>query len=203
MQDSQPTSFAWLSLALRNLALNCVCLLVLGGYIPPTFAAQQGSSGLDSDGSIDVTLVTGNNVRLSGLADMALGTWSGAGSMSADDNICIGRTGISLFGTGSYRIHASGDGEPGDPAAFTLSNGFNQIHYNAFFNDAVGTAGRQQLTPGVAMTGQTGFGFWLVFNYLFGCFNENANISIEVPETELTGGAGNYTGTLTLVLIPE
>ena len=38
---------------------------------------------------------------------------------------------------------------------------------------------------------------------MFGCFGNNANISIEVLESELQGGTGTYTGTLTLLLLPE
>ncbi len=135
---------------------------------------------------------------------MPLGTWGGSGSLTADDDICIGRTGVGLFGSGIYRMTASGDGEPGDPAAFTLTNGFNRIYYNAFFNDQTGTTGQQQLTAGVQLTNQSGSGFSFVFNYIFAfCPFPNANIAIEVPPGELAKGAGNYTGTLTLLLIPE
>jgi len=152
-----------------------------------------------STGSLDVDLVIGFRARITGLADMPLGDWSGSGPMTANDNICIG---VNYFG-GGYRIRASGDGEPGDPSAFTLSNGATQISYNAFFNDATGTAGRVPLTGGVTLTGQNAANLPRVFNFFFGCVANNANISIEVPEAELTGGFGTYNGTLTLTLLPE
>jgi hypothetical protein len=148
-------------------------------------------------------LVTNLNVRLTGLIDMPLGTWSGSGNLAAEDNVCVGRSGVGLFATGNYRILASGDGEPGNPAAFTLYNGARSLHYDAYFNDTAGIAGRQQLIPGVALTGQSGAGFGLVFNLLFGCFTENANISIVVTAAELSAASGPYAGTLTLLLIPE
>ena len=53
------------------------------------------------------------------------------------------------------------------------------------------------------LTGQSGFGLAFFFNMIFNCAVQNANISIEVPEAELSSGAGNYAGTLTLTLIPE
>ena len=168
-----------------------------------TQAAVQGTAGPQSTGSIDINLITGLGVRIAGFADMPLGQWSGSGDLTANDNLCVGRTGVRLFGTGLYRIRASGDGEPGNPAAFTLTDGLRFIYYDAFFNDSAGTAGRQQLTPGVQLTGQTGFGFWQVLNYLNGCVVNNANISIVVPEDELRGKGGFYSGTLTLTLIPE
>lgn len=184
-----------------RMVLAVVCWLLL--LVSPSHAAVQGNPGVTSSGNIDISLITGLNVRISGFSDMPLGTWSGAGDVISNDNLCIGRTGVGLFGAGPYRILASGDGEPGNPAAFTLSNGARRLSYNAFFNDATGIAGRQLLAPGVALTSQTGFGFWQILNYLFGCSVENANISIVIPEAQLRGAAGLYTGTLTLILTPE
>jgi len=167
-------------------------------------SATQGSLGPDSSGSVDITYVQGINVRINGFEDMALGTWSGSGPMTAQDNLCIGRSGGGLFGAGvSYRILARGDGEPGDPAAFTLTNGAHRIYYRAFFNDQGGTAGRQELTAGAALTGQNSFGLWYFFNMIFNCAVENANISIEVPQSELSRASGAYLGTLSLMLAPE
>lgn len=180
------------------LLLLCLCLLSSNNH-----AATQGSVGSTSNGSIDIVYSQGINVLIDGLADLSLGTWSGSGAMEANDDICIGRSGVGFFGTGLYRIRASGDGEPAFPAAFTLTNGFNRIHYNVYFNDEAELTGRTQLSPGVILSNQSSFGLFFIFNMLFGCSAQNANISIEVPETELSGAAGTYTGTLTLLLIPE
>jgi len=176
-------------------ALAALLLGVLGltSITPPTNAAVQGTSGeTSSTGSVDIDLILG-------LHDLSLGTWSGTGSMTGNDNVCIG-----TIGTGApYRIRVSGDGAPGNPSAFTLSNGAQTITYNAWFNDVPNNgAGRQALTPGVTLTGQTSPNFVRFFN-MFGCIFLNANISIEVPEAELAGGTGSYTGTLTLLLLPE
>ncbi len=185
--------------------LGVVLLSILGFWAPsPGHGAVQGASGTSSTGSVDIVYVQGLNVRISGLADLPLGIWSGAGALAANDDICIGRTGVPGFSTsGTYRILASGEGEPGDPAAFTLSNGIGRIHYRAFFNDQTGTAGRQELVGGLALTGQSSGGSAYVLNMLFNCAVQNANVSVEVPAAELAGAAGTYIGTLTLVLIPE
>lgn len=191
----------------RSIAAQLVLILlpILGLWAPtPGHSALQGSRGTSTTGSVDIVYVQGLNVRINGLADLPLGIWSGSGILTASDDICIGRTGVPLFSAaGTYRILASGDGEPGDPGAFTLSNGIGRIHYRAFFNDQTGTAGRQELTGGVALTGQNSFGLWYTLNMIFNCAVQNANISVEVPVAELTGAAGIYAGTLTLVLIPE
>lgn len=188
---------------MQRLPRRSLWLALLLCWTGSAYAAIQGGAGPSSTGNLDVNLVTGLNVRISGLNDLSLGLWSGSGDLAGNDNLCIGRTGVSFFGAGPYRILASGDGEPGDPAAFTLSNGSGTIHYDAFFNDQTGLAGRQPLTAGQALTAQGGSGLSLIFNYLFGCALQNANISVVVPEAQLQAAAGVYTGTLTLLLIPE
>ncbi|MEM7217682.1 MAG: hypothetical protein AAF515_04910 [Pseudomonadota bacterium] len=180
-------------------------LVGIAGLMPAvlTQAATQGTTGTSSTSTVDIHMGIGRFARITGFEDFDLGEWSGSGDMSADDNLCVGRNGVGFFGTGTYRIHAAGDGVPTDPAAFVLSNGVDQISYDAYFNDQPGTAGRQQLTPGVLLGGNSSFGFRLVFNYLFGCVIENANLSIVVPESELESAAGGYAGTLTLTLVPD
>ncbi|MGI9324758.1 MAG: hypothetical protein ACR2PZ_06030 [Pseudomonadales bacterium] len=185
---------------LRTLLLSFVLVLALAST---AHAAVPGSPGPTSTGSLDINLIMGLNVRISGLNDLPLGTWSGSGDVAGDDDLCIGRTGIGFFGSGLYRILATGDGRPGNPAAFTLSNGATQIEYEAFFNDQTGVVGRQPLVPGAALTSQSGFGGWFALNYLFGCAVQNANISVVIRDSVLRGAAGPYSGTLTLVLIPE
>ncbi len=175
--------------------------LVLG---QPADAANQGATGPTSTGAVDITLTTGISSRISGLVDLALGNWTGAGDLSGDQDICIGRTGVGFFGSGSYRIRADGDGDTTDINAFTLTNGVDLIYYDVFFNDQTGLAGRQALTGGQMLSGQGGSGFSEIFNWLFGCVVRNANVSVVVPQANLQGAAGGaYTGTLTLVLIPD
>ncbi len=190
----------WLAVALPWLAAVAAAICLA----PPVWAATQGSTGPASAGSVDITLTANLTARISGLTDLVLGAWPGAGDMSADENICIGRNGVGLFATGNYRIRASGDGDAVDVSAFTLSNGVDTLYYDVYFNDAPNLAGRQQLTAGVMLTGQTSIGFQHLFNWLFGCVFRNANVSVVVPEAELQGtSSGNYAGTLTLVLIPD
>lgn len=180
-----------------------LCLCYLTGLAGPAFAATQGSSGPTTTGTTEIIYVQGLNARISGFQDMSLGTWSGSGPLTANENLCIGRSGVGFFGSAGYRVRAQGDGEPGDPSAFTLSNGTDLIHYNAYFNDQTGLTNRQQLTAGLTLGGQTGSGLAFVFNLIFGCVINNANLSIEVTETELQQHIGNFSGTLSLTLIPQ
>ena len=188
---------------IRSLAVAAIAGFFLAGS-GTAFAATQGSTTPGSStGGVDVVVTTGLVARVSGLNDIDLGAWSGAGDLTGSDNLCIGRSGIGLFANGAYRVRLDGDGDASDVSAFTLSNGTDLLYYNVAFNDATGVGGTP-VTGGVMLNAQTGFGFWQFLNVLFGCSVNNANIEISIPAAELLSvPAGNYTGTLTVVLIPE
>lgn len=177
-----------------------LCFCLLSGQAQ---AAQQGARDTVSTAQSELFLILGLRARITGFADLALGTWSGTGDLAGDDNLCVGRNGVGFFGQAGYRIRASGDGAPGDPAAFTLTNGARTVTYDAFFNDQPGTLGRQRLTAGVTLANQNASGFTSIFNLIFGCAFNNANVSVVIPESVLQSAAGNYSGTLTLTMIPE
>jgi len=167
-------------------------------------AATQGTTTPGSSaGSVDVVVTTGLVARVGGLNDIDLGTWSGAGDLTGSDDLCIGRSGVGLFANGAYRVRLDGDGDASDVSAFTLSNGTDLLYYNVAFNDATGVGGTS-VSGGAMLNAQTGFGFWQFLNVLFGCAVNNANIEVSISAAELLSvPAGNYTGTLTVVLIPE
>lgn len=186
-------------------ALLRAWLLAMAAAVAATaWGAGQGTAGTSSSGNVDITLTNGLSARIAGLTDFALGTWGGSGDLVANQDVCIGRNGVGLFAVGAYRIRAFGDGDPADVNAFTLSNGTDRIHYDVWFNDQTGLGGRTPLTAGLMLGAQQGFGFWEILNWIFGCVVRNANVSIAVPQAELAAAAGGtYTGTLTLVLIPD
>lgn len=168
------------------------------------FAASQGATGDSSTGQVEVNLTTGLSTRLTGLADFTFGPLDNSVDAAANQNICVGRSGVGFFANGTYRVRATGDGDPTDVSAFTLTNGTDRIYYDVFFNDALGTTGRAPLTAGVTLTSQQGLGLFHIFNLVFGCVARNANLSIDIPAAARAGvSSGVYTGTLTLVLIPD
>ena len=189
----------------KSVASQLLCMLVATVLLGrPLSAATQGDPGATSTGSVDITLTANLTARISGLTDFLLGTWGGSGDLAANQNICIGRNGVGFAGTGNYRIRAVGNGNATDANAFSLSNGVDLVHYDAYFNDQPNLTGRQQLTGGQTLIGQTSSGFSFIFNWLFGCVVRNANVSVVVPEANLAAiPGGNYAGTLTLVLIPD
>lgn len=163
-------------------------------------AATQGSQAATSTGTIENIVTVGRVIWMRSLRDFNFGVWNtGDGTLSDNDNVCIGKN--DFFAP--YAISAAGNGDGFDPSAFTLSNGVDQINYNVYWNDANGTGGNQQLTAGVILHGQTGGAFGFFLNVLGFCFT-NANVEIEIPDTELSSASGgSYSGTLTLLVIPD
>ncbi len=188
---------------IRALSVAAFAGLYLAGSVTALAATQGTTTPGSSTGSVDVVVTTGLVARVSGLNDIDLGTWSGTGDLTGSDNLCIGRSGVGLFANGAYRVRLDGDGDASDVNAFTLSNGTDLLYYNVAFNDNTGVGGTP-VTGGVMLNAQSGFGFWQFLNVLFGCAVNNANIEVSIPAAELLSvPAGNYTGTLTVVLIPE
>lgn len=163
-------------------------------------AATQGSQGSTSSGTIENIVTVGRVIWIRSLRDFNFGVWNaGDGTLSDNDNVCIGKN--DFFAP--YSVRAAGDGDGFDPAAFTLSNGIDQINYNVNWNDNNGTAGNTPVTPGLILHGQTGGAFGFFLNVIGFCFT-NANLQIEIPDTELSSAiGGSYAGTLTLLIIPD
>lgn len=184
------------------ITLTAAGVCILGSV---SHAATQGTTAMgQSTAALDLTVTTGLVARVNGLDDIDLGAWSGTGDMSGSDDLCIGRSGVGFFGQGAYRMRLDGDGDPADINAFTLTNGVDTLYYDVFFNDQTGSAGQIPVTAGVMFSSQQGGGFGQILNVLFGCVVENASVTVQLPEANLLASPmGTYTGTLTLVLIPE
>ena len=174
-------------------------------------ATTQGTPDyFASTGTVDITVSSGDLIRIFGLQTVSFGTWNiGDGNLSDNQDICIGKSSTGV----PYAIQASGDGNStGDPSAFTLSNGVDQINYTVHWTDGVG---QTDMTPGSIEFGQTASGGSFFRNLIFGggFFNfpcgtgltpRNANLEIRIPDTELSAAAGGfYAGTLTLLIIPN
>ncbi len=184
------------------MSLIKLCAIALLLIPMPIYSATQGSQGNTSSGTVEINIVKNRTILIIGLRDFNFGQWTpGDGTLTDNDNLCVGKTNF-----GTYGIRASGNGDGFDPAAFTLSNGSDQIYYNVYWNDAAtptGTNAANQLTPGLIQHGQVE-SFFHTFFFLFGACFENANLEIEIPDTELLSSTGgNYTGTLTLLVIPD
>ena len=84
------------------------------------FAASDGTLGATSQGSLNITVSINNLVQISHLNDIALGTYTGLGSMTGADDLCV------YSNNGGYDITATGNGASG---AFRLIGASANIPY--------------------------------------------------------------------------
>lgn len=165
-------------------------LLVVATQGSTAKAATDGTLGATSTGSLVVTITVPPLLRVTGLADRALGTWNGSSDMNSNDDVCI----YSNVTSGSYKVTATGTGTGG---AFTLANGGSALPYKVFWNDVTGTTGEVELTAGTALTGQTGYN-----NTSQTCGGgSNADFHIRILATELSNvPSGAYTGNVSFLI---
>lgn len=134
-----------------------------------------------------------NNVRVTGLADVAFGSLTG-GDVTRAQNLCA----FSSTSTKGYRVTASGSGTSG---AFTLSNGGGTLAYDVQWNKLTGQTSGSSLSPNVALTGQSSAATQQQCNS--GPASTASLILIVRGTAAAAAPGGNYSGTLTLVLGPE
>lgn len=140
-------------------------------------------------------LSAGNNVRITGLSDVAFGTVANLASDSLNSqNICV----FSNSQTNGYYVQATGSGAGG---AFTLASGGNALAYEVQWNQASGQSAGAQLSPNVALTGQVSSATQPSCN---SGPSSSASLIIILRSAQLSAAtAGTYSGTLTLLVAPE
>ena len=159
------------------------------------YAASQGDVGTTSTGTLDVDLVVPDLVRVSGLADIDLGTYSGTGDESGNDDVCVFRNGAGTYSVtvttnkGDFRISRGAGGTAAEDIDFT-----------AYWNDEDGTTGRAELTYNTALETQSGANTAAI-----DCGGGvNANFSLVISESDMqTKNPNTYSATVTIVIAPE
>jgi len=155
-------------------------------------AATDGSLAATSTGDLSLDLSIPNLTQLSGISDLDFGNYSGSGTASQNDDVCV----YTNNATGQYKITAKGSG----PAfAFTLVNGSHTVPYTVRWNAATGVSGNFALTTNVQSAALSGANTSSVT-----CSGSNsANFQVNMTQGSLMSvPAGTYTGILTLVLDP-
>lgn len=167
--------------------------LVTGGIAAAlasgAFAATDGVPGFSSTGTLDISITVDDEVRISNLGDIILGTFAGVDA-SGTSAACIYRNSAT-----TYQITASGNGTAN---AFTLTDGTGVVGYSVTYADAAATP--VSMSSGIALTGQDGA------DTDVDCAGtgNNAQIAVTVAAADAAAlPAGNYSGTLTLVVAPN
>jgi hypothetical protein len=66
---------------------------LIGGIASSALAATDGSLGVNSTGSSDITLEIADRVQISDVENVGLGAWAGSGNMVASTDFCVYRSG--------------------------------------------------------------------------------------------------------------
>lgn len=140
-----------------------------------------------------------DQVRISGLADLAFGTIA---DLSADS---VRTESICLYAKSppadDYRITASGSGAGG---AFLLSSGTATLPFDVQWSDSPGQASGAELLPNQPLTGQhSASGSGAVDDCSKGPATTASLIVILRSAALASASSGTYTGTLTLLVAPE
>lgn len=174
-----------LAIAAKGLLTGGIAAALASG----AFAATDGVPGFSSTGTLDISISVDDEVRISNLSDIILGTFAGTDATGTSD-ACIYRNSAT-----TYQITASGNGTAN---AFTLTDGTGTVGYSVTYADASATP--VSMSSGIALTGQDGA------DSDVDCAGtgDNAEIGVTVTAADAAAlPAGNYAGTLTLVVAPN
>ncbi len=188
------------------MAVVATCLITRSAL-----AATDGSIGHTSTGTADITLTVDEVALIYGMEDFTLHYTGGISDVTGFKNVCVytndaggGSVGNASDSTGLYKVTASGDGTG---SAFTVANDFvsDVIPYAVQWNDATGGAGTALLaTTQFASPFANARITWASGGANGGCGADNASYTVTfTAEDILDHPAGNYTGTLTIVVAPD
>lgn len=153
-------------------------------------ALNTASSG----GDLDINVTIQDQIQISNLNDIDLGTYSGSGALTGSDSVCVYRNGAGNY---SMTIDGGSSGGAVDAAAagaFTLQNATaDEITYTVSYDSAA-------MTANTAATGLTG-----AHTTSPNCSSgTNKTVEVAITEAELQAAKpGAYVGTLWLTVAAE
>ena len=156
-------------------------------------AETQGDVGPTSQGTSVISMTIPKLVLITGMANLAFGTYDGQGDETLDEDICI-YSNMEAAGN-TYQVTATGSGAA---SAFTITDSTDTIAYTLKYNDEASPNGVAIDTPGSPLELQTGW------TNDAACSSDNANYQVTFAESDLLAvHNGVYSGTLTLLIEPE
>lgn len=140
------------------------------------------------------TYLFADTVNISGLSNLNLHTFTGSGNLSDEDDICVYRSDGA-----NYSIRAQGSGASG---AFTLASAGGTVAYHTFYRDVVGSGSFVEL-----QNVNQNYDFTGASTTSTSCADSggvNATVRITANESDLlSANAGNYSGSVTVVISPR
>jgi hypothetical protein len=136
-----------------------------------------------------------NKVNISNLSDVVFGSLANVGVDAVNSqSICV----YSSTATNGYQVTATGSGSGN---AFAMSSGLSTLPYDVQWNASAGQSSGTQLTAGATLTGQISSANQKTCNS--GPANSASLIVILRSSALSKASAGDYSGTLTLLIGPE
>ncbi|MCR9095360.1 MAG: hypothetical protein NXI30_14160 [bacterium] len=167
-------------------------LVGLGALLLSTTAqaATDGTLGLTSTGTTDISIIKGDTAQITGLQDIVLAPWT------AGDAPPVGSSPACVYtSTGSYQMTATSANGAG--TTFRLTDGTNFIDYSVQWNDGVG--GLTAAANGTPLAGLTGDA---VSTNCGGA--TPATVQVNITNGQMNGAPeGSYGDTLTVLITPQ
>lgn len=179
----------------RKLFLLFLMTTAILGWHRNALSATDGTSGATSTGTAVITLVIPEVYMIGSMANFSLGTYSGSGDMTANDDLCVYSN-----GNGTYRTVII-DSTSLSPAGFAVQDTTNtrQIPMQVYWNNHTGITGNSAVsynTP-VSMTGAN------TQSSVCATGGLSANMQIRFLQANLQAAfAGAYSSTLTVLIEP-
>jgi hypothetical protein len=179
-----------------------VLLITLGSVIfsAPSSAAQQGTLGNSSSGSINFSVTKPPRADITNLHDMSVSSWiAGDGAVTLTNDVCV----YSTRPSGSYTIRATGSASGG---AFGLTNGVHTMPYSVIWNaggvNNLSNTG-ESLTAGAVSNPQSNAA--TTSSTCSGNISgPTARLVVNISESNMISSPqGTYVGVLTLMVTPN
>jgi len=154
-------------------------------------AASDGSLGADSTGTSDLSLTIADRVQVTGMDDIALGAYSGSGTMTGESEFCVYRNGAD-----DYRLTLTTDqGSFAVASATTLDS----IAFSASIDDDTDASDGESMTyntaSAVALTGSSSL-------TCGGGSNAALEVSFAEAALQAASSANDYQATVTVFVEP-
>ncbi len=169
--------------------LTAAALIAITGS---TFAATQGTLGLTSTGTVDISVGVGDQIQITALADIT-GPYVPGTDFTGSSPACVYRNG----GTGDFDVRMTSAN--GSGTNFQLNDAGTFVVYDVTFNDSVSGA----IDMDNNVLNNTDFTNANTTSPTCGGVPQST-IAITVPDANLgVVAAGTYADTLTIVVAPR
>ncbi len=169
-----------------------IAIVGLGALLLSTTAhsATDGTLGLTSTGTTDISIIKGDTAQITGFVDIVLAPWTtGDPAPAGSSPACV------YTSTGTYQMTATSANGVG--TTFRLTDGTNFINYGVQWNDGVG--GFAATSNGTPLAGLTGDA---VSTTCGGATPATVQVNITVGQMN-AAPTGSYGDTLTVLIAPQ